>query len=87
MAKAKTSTEEVEQKEPTLPGVSKEYECWNVTVTVTTPINLETGEKERKVTFEKKGTEPARITVIDDRHADILNQQVENTKQYYYPKN
>lgn len=87
MARPKKETDDLQQEETTqLPGISQEFECWNVDIKVTKPIDPETGEHERKVTITKKGTDPARVTIIDQKHADVLNAQVENTKQYFYPK-
>lgn len=64
----------------------KPFECWNVEVTYKKVQNPETFEVESVPEFKKKGDAPVKITHIEQHHADTLNAQVGNSKQYYYPK-
>lgn len=70
---------EVKQAEEKPTTINKVYEEWKVKAVVSQKLNLETGEKDRIVTFEKDAQAPIRKTSISPDKAEILNTQSENT--------
>jgi hypothetical protein len=87
MAKAARTPEsqENQQVEAETPLV-QEFELWNVEVTFKRQMDPETFEVVTIHEFSKKGDKALRSTFIEQRHADILNEQSVNSKQRYYAK-
>jgi hypothetical protein len=93
MAKAKKEALDLEQELNEVPEVveldpnrTQPFELWDISVDFKKEQNPETFEVETIPVITKKGDKPVRITHIEQRHADILNSQAQNSKQYYYPK-
>lgn len=64
---------------------SQKYECWKAKPVYKFSISEETGEKEKKLEkVEKIGEKPISTHSMEERHADILNAQVDNSGVYYF---
>jgi rubrerythrin len=63
----------------------QDFELWNVTVETKTTLN-ENMDKVVTNTPVKKGEKAVRTVRIEQRHADELNAQFTNSKQFYYLK-
>jgi hypothetical protein len=61
------------------------YELWNVDVKYKS-YQDEDFRVHRTAEFTKKGDKPVRVTHIEQRHAETLNAQSENSKQRLYLK-
>jgi hypothetical protein len=91
MAKAKKEALDLEQElnevpQELDPNRTQPFELWDIRVDYKREQNPDTFEIETKPVITKKGDKPVRVTHIEQRHADILNAQAENSKQYYFPK-
>jgi hypothetical protein len=71
----------IQEAESTL----KKFECWQAAPVFKFRVNEDTGEQERYLSeVKKKGAEPLFTTHIEQHHADTLNEQLENSGQYYF---
>lgn len=63
----------------------KKFECWNAEPVYKHRFNPDTGKDDRYlVEVKKKGFQPRYVTNMEQRHADDLNAQVENSGFYYF---
>lgn len=67
---------------------NKRYECWKAKPVYKFSINEDTGEKEKTLTgIDKVGDKPTSINSMEEKHAEILNSQVDNSGVYYFTVN
>ena len=63
-----------------------QFELWKAEAEYKFRFNEDTGQQERYLANVRKiGTSYINRTWIEQRHADELNTQVENSGFYYYP--